>query len=139
MYKEILNLNKYNLRNIANLWMTMLETVILSTIVATNLDQFFLFATLHRTSIRVDTFLDGRIGFAITVDVGRDGDVGDDPAGRGHGLVAEGTDGYLNVSQVTFGTGVGRVLPVVAAVLVPAGVALDGQEVQLVAVGLRTV
>ncbi len=116
----------------------MFEAVILSTIVATDSDQFFLFTTLHGTTIRVDTFLHRRIRFAIAVDVGRDGDVGDDPAGRGHRLVTEWTDGYLNVSEVTFWTGVSRVLPVVAAVLVPAGVALDRQEVQLVAVGLRT-
>ena len=119
--------------------MTMFEAIVLSTIVATNSDQFFLFTTLHGTSIGVNTFLDRRIRFAVAVDVGRDGDVGDNPAGRGNRLVTEGTHGYLNISQMTFGAGVCRVLPVAAAVLVPAGVTLDGQEVQLVAVGLRAV
>lgn len=40
---------------------------------------------------------------------------------------------------MTVGTGVGLVLPMLAAKLVPAGVALDRQEVQLVAVRLEAV
>lgn len=45
----------------------------------------------------------------------------------------------MYVADMTVGTGVGLVLPMLAAKLVPAGVALDRQEVQLVAVRLEAV
>jgi hypothetical protein len=64
--------------------MTVFEAKILSAIVATNFDQFFLFAGLHRTPIGVDPFLDCRIRFAVSVDVSGDGDIGNSSSSRGN-------------------------------------------------------
>ena len=74
----------------------MFEAKVLSAIVAANFDQFFLLARLHRTPIRVDSFLDGRIRFAVSVDVSRDRDVRNGSSGSRNGLVAQRTNRNLN-------------------------------------------
>jgi hypothetical protein len=64
--------------------MTVFEAKILSAIVTTNFDQFFLFAGLHRTPIGVDPFLDGRVRLAVSVDVSGDRDIGNSSSSRGN-------------------------------------------------------
>ena len=84
-----------DLETLPNLWQLVLKYTAQS-FVAANFDKFLLFARLHRTPIRVDPLLDGRIRFAVSVDVSRNRDVRNGSSGCRNGLIAQWANRNLN-------------------------------------------